>query len=88
MTIPVSRWTTALMCTTAMRPRPAITSSTSTHCAGCHGDNAKGTPLAPDLTANKRLWGDGNYKSIVKTIRERVASPKQHTGVMPPMGGA
>jgi mono/diheme cytochrome c family protein len=57
-------------------------------CAGCHGDNAKGTPLAPDLTANKWLWGDGSYKSIVRTIREGVASPKQHTGVMPPMGGA
>ena len=57
-------------------------------CAGCHGDNAKGTPLAPDLTANKWLWGDGSYNSIVKTIREGVASPKQHTGVMPPMGGA
>ncbi len=57
-------------------------------CAGCHGTNGKGTPLAPDLTANKWLWGDGSYKSIVKTIREGVASPKQHTGVMPPMGGA
>lgn len=57
-------------------------------CAGCHGTDAKGTPLAPDLTANKWLWGDGSYKSIVKTIREGVASPKQHTGVMPPMGGA
>jgi mono/diheme cytochrome c family protein len=32
--------------------------------------------------------GDGSYQSIVKTIREGVASPKQHTGVMPPMGGA
>jgi glucose/arabinose dehydrogenase/mono/diheme cytochrome c family protein len=57
-------------------------------CAGCHGTDAKGTPLAPDLTANKWLWGDGSYQSIVKTIRQGVASPKQHTGVMPPMGGA
>jgi glucose/arabinose dehydrogenase/mono/diheme cytochrome c family protein len=57
-------------------------------CAGCHGVDAKGTPLAPDLTANKWLWGDGSYQSIVKTIRQGVASPKEHTGVMPPMGGA
>jgi mono/diheme cytochrome c family protein len=57
-------------------------------CAGCHGTDAKGTPLAPDLTAKKWLWGDGSYASIVKTIREGVAKPKEHTGVMPPMGGA
>ena len=57
-------------------------------CAGCHGTDAKGTPLAPDLTANKWLWGDGSYASIVKTIRQGVPSPKEHTGVMPPMGGA
>jgi glucose/arabinose dehydrogenase/mono/diheme cytochrome c family protein len=57
-------------------------------CAGCHGTDAKGTPLAPDLTADKWLWGDGSYASIVKTIRQGVATPKEHTGVMPPMGGA
>jgi glucose/arabinose dehydrogenase/mono/diheme cytochrome c family protein len=57
-------------------------------CAGCHGTDAKGTPLAPDLTANKWLWGDGSYASIVKTIRQGVPTPKEHTGVMPPMGGA
>jgi glucose/arabinose dehydrogenase/mono/diheme cytochrome c family protein len=57
-------------------------------CAGCHGTDAKGTPLAPDLTANKWLWGDGSYASIVKIIQQGVPTPKQHTGVMPPMGGA
>jgi mono/diheme cytochrome c family protein len=57
-------------------------------CAGCHGTDAKGTPLAPDLTANKWLWGDGSYRSIVRTIRQGVPQPKEHTGVMPPMGGA
>jgi glucose/arabinose dehydrogenase/mono/diheme cytochrome c family protein len=56
-------------------------------CAGCHGANAKGTPLAPDLTDNKWIWGDGSLASITKTIREGVPAPKQHTGVMPPMGG-
>jgi glucose/arabinose dehydrogenase len=57
-------------------------------CAGCHGMDAKGTPLAPDLTADKWLWGDGSYTSIVRTIRQGVPNPKAHTGVMPPMGGA
>jgi glucose/arabinose dehydrogenase len=57
-------------------------------CTGCHGMNAKGTPLAPDLTDAKWLWGDGSYQSIVRTIRQGVPTPKEHTGVMPPMGGA
>ena len=57
-------------------------------CAGCHGTNAKGTPLAPDLTDSQWIWGNGSLASITKTIREGVPAPKQHTGVMPPMGGA
>jgi glucose/arabinose dehydrogenase/mono/diheme cytochrome c family protein len=57
-------------------------------CAGCHGSNAKGTPLAPDLTDSQWIWGDGSLASITKTIRQGVPAPKQHTGVMPPMGGA
>jgi glucose/arabinose dehydrogenase/mono/diheme cytochrome c family protein len=57
-------------------------------CVGCHGTNAEGTPLAPDLTDSKWIWGDGSLASITKTIREGVPAPKQHTGVMPPMGGA
>jgi glucose/arabinose dehydrogenase len=57
-------------------------------CTGCHGINAKGTSLGPDLTDNQWLWSDGSYASIVNTIREGVPIPKQHTGVMPPMGGA
>jgi mono/diheme cytochrome c family protein len=57
-------------------------------CAGCHGTNAKGTPLAPDLTDGKWIWGDGSLASITKVIRQGVSAPKEHTGVMPPMGGA
>jgi cbb3-type cytochrome c oxidase subunit III len=57
-------------------------------CTTCHGADAKGTTLAPDLTDNKWLWGDGSYASIMRTIREGVPKPKEHTGVMPPMGGA
>lgn len=57
-------------------------------CTGCHGQDAKGTPLAPDLTDNEWLWGDGSLGSIEQTIKRGVPHPKQHTGAMPPMGGA
>lgn len=57
-------------------------------CTGCHGQNATGTPLGPDLTDNQRIWGDGSLASITRIIREGVPAPKEHTGVMPPMGGA
>jgi glucose/arabinose dehydrogenase/mono/diheme cytochrome c family protein len=57
-------------------------------CAGCHGQNAKGTPLGPDLTDSEWIWGNGSLPSVTRTIREGVPAPKQHTGVMPPMGGA
>ena len=42
----------------------------------------------PDLTDSQWIWGTGSLASITKTIREGVPAPKQHTGVMPPMGGA
>jgi mono/diheme cytochrome c family protein len=57
-------------------------------CAGCHGASAKGTPLGPDLTANKWLWSDGSYSGITKTITDGVPQPKQYRSPMPPMGGA
>jgi glucose/arabinose dehydrogenase len=37
-------------------------------CEGCHGSNAKGTPLAPDLTRGTWLWGDGSLASITRTM--------------------
>jgi mono/diheme cytochrome c family protein len=57
-------------------------------CAGCHGSNGKGTPLGSDLTNGKWLWGDGSIGSITRIIADGVPNPKEHTGVMPPMGGA
>jgi len=57
-------------------------------CTGCHGANAKGTPLGPDLTGSHWLWGDGSYAAIAKTITNGVAQPKQYRSPMPPMGGA
>ena len=57
-------------------------------CAGCHGSNAEGTPLAPDLTGSKWLWGDGSLQAITKTITDGVPQPKNYRSPMPPMGGA
>jgi glucose/arabinose dehydrogenase/cytochrome c5 len=56
-------------------------------CAGCHGAGGIGTPVGPDLTSGKWLWGDGSLASITKTITDGVPEPKQHPGAMPPMGG-
>jgi mono/diheme cytochrome c family protein len=56
-------------------------------CAGCHGAGGIGTPVGPDLTSGKWLWGDGSVAAIKKTILEGVPEPKQHPGAMPPMGG-
>ncbi len=57
-------------------------------CTGCHGANAKGTPLGPDLTSAQWLWGDGSYAAIAKIITTGVPQPKQYRSPMPPMGGA
>ena len=57
-------------------------------CAGCHGANATGTPLGPNLTSRNWLWSDGSYPGILKTIREGVPNPKEYRSPMPPMGGA
>lgn len=57
-------------------------------CAACHGAEAKGGPLGPDLTAKKWLWSDGSVTGIAKTITDGVTQPKQYRAPMPAMGGA
>ncbi len=57
-------------------------------CTGCHGANAKGTPLGPDLTDAEWLWSDGSYAGIETTIKTGVDQPKQYRAAMPPLGGA
>ncbi|HEV3277758.1 MAG TPA: c-type cytochrome [Terriglobia bacterium] len=57
-------------------------------CAGCHGANATGSPLGPNLTGKKWLWSDGSYAGILKTIRDGVPQPKEYRSPMPAMGGA
>lgn len=56
-------------------------------CSGCHGDNGKGSPLGPDLTAKKWLWSNGSLDGIAKIINSGVMQPKQYRSPMPPMGG-
>jgi mono/diheme cytochrome c family protein len=57
-------------------------------CAGCHGSNAQGSPLAPSLVTSSWLWGDGSLQSIAKTVAAGVPQPKKYRDPMPPMGGA
>jgi len=57
-------------------------------CAGCHGSNAKGSPIGSDLSAGQWLWSDGSLPALVQTINAGVPKPKQHLGAMPPRGGA
>ncbi len=57
-------------------------------CTGCHGTDAKGTPLGPNLTDNKWLHGDGSVASIAHIITTGVPNPKSYRSGMPPMGGA
>lgn len=57
-------------------------------CQACHGPDAKGTALAPNLTDTQWLNGDGSYQFILTTVTNGVPQPKQHPGAMPPMGGA
>jgi glucose/arabinose dehydrogenase/cytochrome c5 len=57
-------------------------------CTGCHGDDATGSPLGPDLTKGKWLWSDGSYQGIAATIAQGVEKPKQYRAPMPAMGGA
>jgi len=57
-------------------------------CAGCHGDNAKGTPLGPDLTTSTWLWGDGSLPAIERIVTDGVPEPKNYRSPMPPLGGA
>jgi mono/diheme cytochrome c family protein len=57
-------------------------------CAGCHGSNAKGSPIGSDLSAGQWLWSDGSLPALIRTINAGVPKPKMHLGAMPPRGGA
>lgn len=60
----------------------------NTVCVACHGPDAKGTQLAPNLTDSEWINTDGTYEGIVATVTSGVPQPKQHPSPMPAMGGA
>ncbi len=60
-------------------------------CFTCHGQNAQGTPLAPDLTDDQWLWvtpGADMYEQLVQQITGGTPQPKEYPAPMPPKGGA
>ncbi len=61
-------------------------------CFTCHGMDATGTQLAPNLTDSEWLWIDpaqGDVLTQVATLIETgVAQPKEAPAPMPPYGGA
>ncbi len=44
--------------------------------------------MGSDLTSGKYLWGDGSVQAITQTIDTGVPKAKEHSGAMPPKGGA
>ena len=58
------------------------------NCYTCHGQNALGTPLAPNLRDSVWLHIDGSVGQIIEIVKSGVPKPKQHPAPMPPMGGA
>ena len=57
-------------------------------CSGCHGSDAKGTSVGPDLTSGTWVFGDGSLGAITKTVTDGVPRPRNYSGAMPPKGGA
>jgi cbb3-type cytochrome c oxidase subunit III len=58
------------------------------NCYTCHGPDAKGTALAPNLTDGEWLNIDGTFASIQQNVKTGVPQPKQFPAGMPAMGGA
>lgn len=57
-------------------------------CIGCHGPDAKGTQLGPDLTDKVWLWSDGSFPGIAQSITKGVPAPKRYRSPMPALGGS
>ncbi|HUP90496.1 MAG TPA: c-type cytochrome [Longimicrobiales bacterium] len=60
------------------------------NCYTCHGPDAKGTALAPNLSDAEWLNISGTYDEIQGVVKNGVAQPKDpsHAAPMPAMGGA
>jgi mono/diheme cytochrome c family protein len=57
-------------------------------CHVCHGQDAKGSAVGPNLTDSEWLNNDGTLAGITGTITSGVPKPKTAPAPMPPMGGA
>ena len=57
-------------------------------CGACHGKDATGGAIGPNLTTGSPLWTDGSLAQIADVITKGVPAPKQYRSPMPPMGGA
>lgn len=58
-------------------------------CTACHGPDATGTPLAPNLTDSTWLnLQNGTYDEIVNLIMTGVPQPKEAPAPMMPKGGS
>jgi hypothetical protein len=57
-------------------------------CYVCHGQDAKGSGVGPNLTDSEWLNTDGTLAGITGTIKSGVPQPKKAPAPMPPMGGA
>jgi mono/diheme cytochrome c family protein len=59
-------------------------------CFTCHGQNAQGTPLGPNLADGEWIWIDPAqdlHTELVNIIRVGVAQPREYPAPMPPNGG-
>lgn len=59
-------------------------------CSNCHGPDATGTQLAPDLTDDKwiNIEPPVTREKIIQLVKTGVPEPVEHNAPMPPMGGA
>lgn len=55
-------------------------------CYTCHGPEAEGSQIAPNLVDREWLHGDGSLDFLVNVVRDGVPQPKQHPGPMPAFG--
>lgn len=53
-------------------------------CYTCHGPDAQGTQIGPNLADQEWLNGDGSLDFIANVIRTGVPQPVQYPGPMPP----
>lgn len=58
------------------------------NCFSCHGVQATGTMLGPNLTDPEWLNISGSREEITALVRSGVPAPRRYPGAMPAMGGA